>query len=215
MDKPEYKVATPPYIPVLRPRQHIYFDTVRLHGKHEEGLFSNFMKFPNGDYKERDVDTNMNLYGQLGTPLIFDLWAWSIAFEKYGTGRDIREVLSSTSFKLVGWHERVIHSTVGTEFYPTIMLTDGLSGGMINEKVKPLRQRAKNWSKVVKQIRGSLRSMAKKGEVTHWYQQLRVDGKAIRIDSVDNFQVNIASSAKNLSAPVQFKVGLHGILYTP
>ena len=213
---PEYKVATQPYIYVLRPQRHIYFDTVRLQGEHQENLFSDIMKFPNGEYKQRDVDTNMNLCGQLGTPLLFDLWAWSVAFEKFGTGADIREVMASTSFKLVfGWRDNAYHSAVGTEFYPTIMLTDGLSGGTVGLDTKPFRKTVKNWKKVTNQIRVSLRSMAKRGQVTHWYQSLRVDQKAIRIDSVEAFKVVIASSAKKLSCPVQFKVGLHGILYTP
>lgn len=213
---PEYKVATPPYIPVLRPRRHIYFDTVRLQGTHQEALFSNIMSFPNGEYKQRDIDTNMNLCGQLGTPLLFDLWAWSIAFEKFGTGSDIREVLASTSFKLVfGYRDHTIHSAVGTEFYPAIMLTDGLSGGTVGLEKVTRKRRADNWKKAAGQIRGSLRSMAKRGQITHWYQELAVDRKAIRIDSTEGFKVDIVSSAKKLSCPVQFKVGLHGILYTP
>lgn len=171
--------------PYLKPRKHTYFDTVQLKafGEHKEMLFSRYMHFPNGDDKRMGVDTNMNLCSQLGTPLIFDLVMWSVAFEEFGDGDDIRTVLSNTKFTFNLGFDRYAHSCVGSMFYPGIKITDGLSSDWITPKKQPLQKTISNYKKATKQIRGALSLMARKKVWTHWYGMMDVAGKARRIES--------------------------------
>ena len=203
--------------PVLKPRKHVYFDTVRLlpRGPHEEMLFNNWMKFPDGQEKERDVDTNMVLSGMIGTPLVFDLVMWSIVFEEFGRADDIRQILSKTSLSLIlGSHTRV-HSSVGSEFFPGLMLTDGFGREWITAGKPPLRSLKGHYKKTAKLIQGQIKKAAKEGTWTHWYQPIDVKKKARRIESTEWIGVEVRVAPLNLSKPAQFKVGWHGILYSP
>lgn len=203
-------------VPVLAPRKHTYFDTLRLKpsGDHKETLFYDPMKFPSGDYKRRDIDCNMSCSGMIGTPLIFDLVAWSVVFEEFGNGDDIRTVLANTKFGLVRGYNRIDHSSVGSMFQPGIRITDGLASDWITPKNEPLRRTISSYKKATKQIRGALGAMARKSIWTHWYQMLDVDGKARRIESTDMIGVEVSADLMSLSQSIQLKVGLSGVLYT-
>jgi len=207
-----------PYIhPVLKARKHIYFDTLCLKsiGPHDEVLFNNCMTFPDGRYKEPGVDTNMQLCGSLGIPLIFDLIMWSIVFEEFGSGEDIRQVLSKMSLRFVSGGHTTVHSSVGSEFYPGLTLTDGFGREWIAPGKPPLRSLRGKYRKLAKLVQGQIRKASKVGTWTHWYQALDIGRKARRIDSTDWVGVDVKVSALNLSKPVQLKIGWHGILYAP
>jgi len=212
-DTPRVSVAYEP----PKPQKHVIFDTVRLKasGDHEERLFNNFHKFPNGDEKLRDIHTNMDLYGQLGTPLTFDMVMWSIAFEDFHDGDDVRKVLANLSLKFIGgWsYNDVLFKSVGSMFYPAILLTDGFSSDWITPKHEPLRKAIKNYDKVVRRIKSAVGLMSRKKVWTHWYQMVDVDRKARRIESTDAMGVDLKVGLVSLSSSMQFKVGLHGLMY--
>lgn len=203
--------------PILKPRKHVYFDTLRLKsiGPHEERLFNDFMKFPDGQYKERNIDTNMYLSGMIGTPLIFDLVMWSIVFEEFGSGEDIRQVLSKMSLGLILGYQTVSHSSVGSEFYPGVMLSDGHGREWVAAGKPHLRSLKGKYRKTAKLIQDQIRQASKIGTWTHWYQPLDIKRKARRIDSTEWIGTDVRVAPLNLSKPVQLKIGWHGILYAP
>lgn len=200
-----------------KPTKHVIFDTVRLKasGDHEERLFNNPFKFPNGDEKLRDIHTNMNLCGQLGTPLNFDMVMWSIVFEDFYDGDDIRKVLANLSLKFIGgWsYSDVLFKSVGSMFYPALLLTDGFSSDWITPKHEPLRKAIKKYDKAVRQIKAAVGLMARKQVWTHWYQMVDVDRKARRIESTDAMGVDVKVGLVSMSSSVEFKIGLHGLMY--
>lgn len=210
-DRPRIGVAYEP----PKHRKHVYFDTVRLKpsGDHQERIFNNFHSFPNGDQKQMDIDSNMYMCGSIGTPLTFDMVMWSIAFEDFADGDDVRMVLANLSLKFVLGQNEVIFGSVGSMFYPAIMLTDGFSSDWVTPKHDPLRKTIKNYNKATRQIKASVGLMSRKKLWTHWYQMVDVDRKARRIGSTDWFGVDVKVGLVSLSSRVQFKVGLHGLLY--
>jgi hypothetical protein len=157
----------------------------------------------------------MNLCGQLGTPLTFDMVMWSIVFEDFHDGNDIRNVLANLSLKFIGgWsYNDVIFESVGSMFYPAILLTDGFSSDWITPKHEPLRKAIKNYDKAVRRIKSAVGLMSRKKVWTHWYQMVDVDRKARRIGSTDAMGVDVNVGLVSLSSSIQFKIGLHGLLY--
>jgi hypothetical protein len=207
----------PIWTPVLKGKKHVFFDTVKLKkdGPQQTVLFNDFRRFPDSEDKKFGTDCNFALSCQLGYPLTFDLVMWSIVFEEFGSGEDIRQILSKLNVGLIAASQRPIHNSVGSQFYPGVLLTDGHGRDWVTTQKGPMRNAPRNYRRTVKNLRGQIGQAARIGTWTHWYQPLDINRKARRVESTDIFCVEMAVAPVTMSAPAQFKVGLHGILYAP
>jgi hypothetical protein len=213
----KYAVQDYEISPICKPRKHVYFDSVHLKpsGQHEEMIFQRNHTFPDGDERRDRIDHNMNLSSQIGHPLTFDLIMWSIVFEDFGNGDDIRQILANMNLGLVLGSQGPLLYSIGSEFYPGLLLTDGFGSEWITARKEPLRAARRNYRRTVKFIRGQVGKASRLGTWTHWYQMLDVNRKARRVSSVDVMEVLVKVGLLNLSAPARLKIGLHGVLYTP
>lgn len=199
----EYVVGTPPASPVLRPLKQTLFDKLIVP---ESGslqrvdLFTDCRWFPDHTAKT-EKDTNMNMDGQLGFPLEFDLSWIDLKFEKFSHPDDVRRVLRGLVFKWIRG-QSVPWLRVTLSGFEPVLLVEGQGSDEMRKQVEEFRRS-------VADMKDGVWTRYRVGVLTP-------DGKPQRITGPEAFRVEVSSPGGGigeLRGPVHLKVLLGDQLY--
>jgi hypothetical protein len=192
----------------------VLFDTLRLKshglGDGSVNLFDN-LHFPDGEWKERGVHTNMTCSGMLGTPRAFRIYYWGVSLEQVYDKSDVLTILKNLKLRLIFGGNVTMQESPLSVFSPVLYVTDGLAMHAIDATYK-IEAEVNEWNVFNEQVGDCLKRFNLEGIWTHYARGVVSDkGEPLELDSTASFRVEAEMPLVNLKGPAVVKVMLMGM----
>lgn len=214
----------PPFFPRdYRPVMDARLDTFIVpadKGLHEESLFTDPTRFPDGRVKG-PADTSMTQGGQLGYPFSFDVWGWGLKFDGEVRPETVHQVLAGLRLRFcVGIRDGnnpdfIVSTALGGEFCPILIIHDRthfieVSMARFHQKIDEMGP--DKYDRLVAMLDTHLREFGRTGLWRCWARGM-LDRVPFRIGSTTAFRVDALYMGAPLQEPATVRVMLRGRLF--